>query len=445
MLTHIKFFSASLPFIISSAAVPLMGSIDTAVAGHLGNAYYINAVALGAVIFSTIYWLFNFLRLTSAGFASQAFGKNDNEEELYTYFRGSLLSFAIGILCIIFKSQILYIALYIFSPPEPTNEYIYTYFSIIIYTVPFALSYQTAQGWLSGIMQIKSSVFLGIFSNFINACLNFAFVYLLDMKIEGIAFATAIANILAFLLSLYYFFKYCPYPLNNLKWDRVLSGQPFSKLLCCSSHLSIRTLCMLLMINSFMYQSSAFGSQILAVNSILLQIQYIMGDLLTGFSQSATIFSGIAVGKQDKNLLKRTICISGIQSMTLAIMLGVIYTIWAKDFIGLFTNLSDVLHSALKYHIFIGVFPLFACLGIVYYGIFNGALQTTPICISMIFTIISYLASFVILVPTYGNIGLWLSFLVFYFVRTCSLLLFLPSFLQRFPYTSTTTTSFINK
>lgn len=41
MLTHIKFFSASLPFIISSAAVPLMGSIDTAVAGHLGNAYYI--------------------------------------------------------------------------------------------------------------------------------------------------------------------------------------------------------------------------------------------------------------------------------------------------------------------------------------------------------------------------------------------------------------------
>ena len=121
--------------------------------------------------------------------------------------------------------------------------------------------------------------------------------------------------------------------------------------------------------------------------------------------------------------------------MTFALILGAIYTLWAKEFIGFFTNLSNVLQSALKYHIFIGVFPLLSCLGIVYYGIFNGALQTTPICISMIFTIIFYLASFMILIPIYGNIGLWLSFLIFYFIRTCSLLLFLPSFLQRFPYT----------
>lgn len=71
-LTHKKFLITSLPFTAASVSVPLIGAVDTAIAGGLGSYHYINSVALGSVIFSTIFWLFNFLGLTASGFASQS-------------------------------------------------------------------------------------------------------------------------------------------------------------------------------------------------------------------------------------------------------------------------------------------------------------------------------------------------------------------------------------
>ena len=70
---------------------------------------------------------------------------------------------------------------------------------------------------------------------------------------------------------------------------------------------------MLIMINTFMSQSSAFGGEILAANSILMQIQYVMGDIFTGFSQAAAIYAGIAAGEGNKKLLQSTFKISGWQ------------------------------------------------------------------------------------------------------------------------------------
>lgn len=72
-----RFIKTSLPFTFSTMAASLMGAVDTAVVGHLGNYTYINAVSLGAVIFSTVYWLFGFLKISTSGFAAQAMGHHD--------------------------------------------------------------------------------------------------------------------------------------------------------------------------------------------------------------------------------------------------------------------------------------------------------------------------------------------------------------------------------
>ena len=58
-----------------------------------------------------------------------------------------------------------------------------------------------------------------------------------------------------------------------------------------------------------------------------------------------------------------------------------------------FTDLPDVLAAAYEYDIYIVFFPFIAALGIVYYGIFNGALITAPICYSMLLTVIAFLIS----------------------------------------------------
>lgn len=98
-LTHRKYLAVTLPFVISSIAVPVIGAVDTAVVGRLGSPDYISAVALGAVIFSTIYWLLGFLRITTAGMTAQAVGRQDNQEVFYILLRALVMATAIGIFC----------------------------------------------------------------------------------------------------------------------------------------------------------------------------------------------------------------------------------------------------------------------------------------------------------------------------------------------------------
>lgn len=303
-LTHKKFLITSLPFTAASVSVPLIGAVDTAIAGGLGSYHYINSVALGSVIFSTIFWLFNFLGLTASGFASQSLGSGNKQEELCAFLRGSILACGIGLVIILLQNHIFNAAVQFFNPPAETLVFMRLYFNIIVYTVPAALFYQTAQGWLAGIMQVRFSVAVGLTANIANALLAFILVYGCGLGVAGVAAASALANILAAVLALYGFYKSRPCSLKSVSPAQLFSGQDFAKLLNCSGHLAIRTLCMLIMINTFMSQSSAFGGEILAANSILMQIQYVMGDVFTGFSQAAAIYAGMPPVKATKNSCK---------------------------------------------------------------------------------------------------------------------------------------------
>ena len=51
------------PLIVSNISVPLLGLVDAAIMGHLDDARYLGAVALGATLLSFIYWAFGFLRM----------------------------------------------------------------------------------------------------------------------------------------------------------------------------------------------------------------------------------------------------------------------------------------------------------------------------------------------------------------------------------------------
>ncbi len=71
------------PMILANISPALIGLVDTAVVGHLGDAHYIGAVAVGAVILSFTFTAFNFLRMTTTGLAAQAAGAG-NATRLHT-------------------------------------------------------------------------------------------------------------------------------------------------------------------------------------------------------------------------------------------------------------------------------------------------------------------------------------------------------------------------
>ena len=72
----------SIPIFFANLAVPLVGIIDTALMGNLGNLSYLSATAVAANLFSMIFWSFGFLRMGTVGMVSQARGRNDYSEIL---------------------------------------------------------------------------------------------------------------------------------------------------------------------------------------------------------------------------------------------------------------------------------------------------------------------------------------------------------------------------
>ena len=49
----------ALPIVLSNATIPLLGLVDTGVIGRLGEAAPIGAVGVGAVILTSLYWIFD--------------------------------------------------------------------------------------------------------------------------------------------------------------------------------------------------------------------------------------------------------------------------------------------------------------------------------------------------------------------------------------------------
>ncbi|MFC7684931.1 MATE family efflux transporter [Ureibacillus sp. GCM10028918] len=96
----------AVPIILSQMSTPLLGAVDTAVVGQLPNPIFIGGVAVGSLIFNTLYWVVGFLRVSTSGFTSQAHGANNNVELLYSLLRPMLIAMVIGGLLILFQEPV---------------------------------------------------------------------------------------------------------------------------------------------------------------------------------------------------------------------------------------------------------------------------------------------------------------------------------------------------
>ena len=87
----------AVPMTLAYLTTPLIGLVDTAVVGHLGDAALLGGLAAGAIIFDIVFSTFNFLRSGTTGLVAQAFGRGDAAEEQAVLLRAVIVSLVIGI------------------------------------------------------------------------------------------------------------------------------------------------------------------------------------------------------------------------------------------------------------------------------------------------------------------------------------------------------------
>lgn len=432
LLTNREYLGLTVPFMLSTMTQPLMGAVNTAVMGQLPDPKYIAAVSLGAILFNNLYWLFGFLRVSTTGYAAQAFGAADRELGTLAFFKPLVLALLISLACVVFQKPILESYLAMIGAAPEVNALCREYYYILIWGAPLVLGNYVALGWLMGQTRVRASVFMQVSMNVLNMALSIWFVFGLHMDIVGVAFATLLSQLYGGVLSVVLMYYYGEFDYKNLPWGELLDWRTFIGMLKVNVNLMIRTACLLTVNNIIAAVGASFGTVVLAANAVLLQLKDIMSYLIDGMANGAAIFSGRAVGAKSGAGLDAAIRMTFKWLVVLAVMLMGVYAAGNEFFIRLFTNIDEVVAMAMTYNVFVLFYPVCAGIGMVLYGVFCGATRTAPVRNMMLLALaVFYLLQWQ-LVPKIGNSGLWLALLGFMAAQSVILLYYLKSLRKEF-------------
>lgn len=431
-LTYKEYLMVTIPFMLSTATQPLLGAVNTAIMGHMSEAFYIAAVSLGVILFNNIYWLFGFLRVSTTGFSAQALGKACDESKFLALARPLIIALVIS-LCFLIVYPLLFNYYAQFMRPEAQVVILMKkYCDVIIWGAPFVLLNYVTLGWLMGQMIIRYTMFMQISMNVVNIILSFMFVFILQMDIEGVAYASLIAQIYGCIVGFVaIYFK------GNLKFSKqylvkLKSFNPFLSLMKVNTDLMLRTVCLLTINNLFAMAGSSLGTTTLAANAVILEIIFILVYFIDGMANGVSVFSGKAFGTKDIQLLNRTLYIA-LRCLIVFVIIGSIVVYLSKSYlISIMTNLPEVSAYADNYSIFLVIHPICACVGLLLYGMYTGVGHTSSIRNMMFIAVAFFYICQNILMNYFANYGIWATYSLTYLVESIILVLFLPQLKKNF-------------
>lgn len=407
----------ALPSIVSNITVPLLGLIDVSIVGHLGAASYIGAIAVGGMLFNMIYWLFGFLRMGTGGLTAQAYGRHDLEEVTRILLRSLSISLLLALVLLLLQYPIRNIAFMCMDTSEEVRQLATLYFHICIWGAPATLGLYGFTGWYIGMQNSRFPMFIAITQNIVNIAASLFFVFVLKMKVEGVALGTLVAQYaglgMACLLWLAYYRPLRKYLLQKALFDRTEMKRFFQ----VNRDIFIRTLCLIAVTVFFTSTGAAYGDVVLAVNALLMQLFTLFSYFMDGFAYAGEALTGKYIGAKDNQSLRLTIRHLFKWGIALSLLFTLLYGAGGKSFLGLLTNDTSVISASEEYIYWVLAIPLAGFSAFLLDGICIGATATHLMLRSMLVASASFFLLYYGLHDTLGNHALWMAFIVYLALR----------------------------
>ncbi|KIC14439.1 MULTISPECIES: MATE family efflux transporter [unclassified Leisingera] len=419
-ITHRRVLSIALPIVLSNATVPILGAVDTGVVGQMGEAAPIGAVGIGAVILATIYWIFGFLRMGTTGLAAQARGAGDWGETGALLMRGLLLAFAAGAVFIIAQGAVFWGAFALAPASAEVESLARDYLQIRIWGAPATIALYAVTGWLIAVERTRGVFLLQVWMNGLNIALDLWFVLGLGWGVEGVAIATLIAEWSGLALGLYL----CRDAFAGDQWRdwaRVFDPARLKRMMQVNGDIMVRSVLLTGSFTTFLFIGSGIGDVNLAANQILLQFVEITAFALDGFAFSAEALVGGAVGAKARQRVRRASIVTSQWGVGGAVLLGIAFAAGGPWLIDLMSTSPEVREAGRVFLIWAAVLPVLSVASYMFDGIYIGATWTRDMRWAMLQSVAIYVAALLLLVPTFGNHGLWAALIVLNLARGVTL------------------------
>ncbi|MEK9874463.1 MAG: MATE family efflux transporter [Pelagibacteraceae bacterium] len=423
----------SIPIFFANLAIPLVGIIDTALMGNLGNLSYLSATSVAANLFSMIFWSFGFLRMGTVGMVSQAHGQNNYKDILDIILRNLFFVLIISSIIIFLQYFILNLSLKIFELTDLTKEFYIQYFKIRIFSAPGELTLYIITGLFVGLQKTKiSSLAVGFFS-VLNIFLSIIFVKIYNLDIRGVAYGTLISALITSICFLFYTFIYLnKFTSLRINLHDLFNLKKIKNIFNINFNIFIRTILLTFSFLWFTYLGSQIGEDFIAANAILINLVFLSAFILDAYAFSTEGMVGFSLGKKDINLFKTILKNSFILSSLTGLLISIIYFFISKHVINLMSDIEEVRLLSSNYSIWLIIMPFIASFCYQFDGIFIGVSQTKELRNAMIFSVTSFLILSIILTKYYFNTGVWISLCIFMILRALSLYYYMGRIYLRF-------------
>ncbi|MBO9451392.1 MATE family efflux transporter [Tropicibacter sp. R16_0] len=410
-ITHRRVLNIAIPIVISNATVPILGAVDTGVVGQMGAAAPIGAVGIGAVILSALYWIFGFLRMGTTGLAAQARGAGDVAETGALLMRGLLLGLAGGVLFLLGQTALFAGAFWLAPASAEVEGLALDYLSIRIWGAPATIALYAITGWLIAVERTRGVFVLQLWMNGLNIVLDLWFVLGLGWGVEGVAIATLIAEWTGLALGLWL----CRDAFAGdqwRNWARIFDPARLRRMMAVNADIMVRSVLLTGSFTTFLFIGSDLGDVNLAANQILLQFLEVTAFALDGFAFSAEALVGGAVGAKDRAQVRRAAVVASQWGVGGAVGLGLVFWLAGPAIIDLMATSPEVREVGRDFLFWAALAPVLGVASWMFDGIYIGGTWTRDMRIAMIQSVAAYVVALVVLVPIYGNHGLWAALMV---------------------------------
>ena len=403
----------AVPLILSNISVPLLGMVDTGVTGHLDNAAYLGAVAIGATIFGILYTGVNFLRMGTTGIAAQSYGADDFDGLRVCIGQALVVALLIALALIALHVPIGALAMSLIGAEPDVQSFALEYFSIRIWSAPATLASYALIGWFIGLQNARVPLIIVLTINIINILLDLFFVIGLNMKVDGVALASVIAEYSGVIVGLVFAAGELRRHPGQWRIEKLVKVDEYGAFFAVNAHLFVRTMALVSTFAFITAQSARLGGLVLAANAVLLNLQTLTSFALDGVAHAAEALVGKAIGERRREALQEAVRLTLRWSIIFALCFCLAYALLGPLLIRTLTDLDDVREVALRYLPWLIVSPIISVWSFLYDGVFVGATRAREMRNIMVFSALIVFLPAWYLLRGLGNDGLWLAFTLF--------------------------------
>ncbi|MCS0495463.1 MATE family efflux transporter [Ancylobacter sp. MQZ15Z-1] len=410
-VTSRRFLAIALPATLAQMTTPLLGLVATGAIGRLGDAVLLGAVAVGALLFDFTFWIFGSLRMGTAGLTAQALGRGEVVELRAVLVRALIIAAAIGLVLIALQFPIGHAAFSLMGASEGVHAAAALYFSIRIFSAPFAIANFALLGWFVGVARTDIGLGLQFLIAAVNALATAALVLHWDFGVAGAALANVLAETAGTLAGLVAAARLVGRDWR-VPWRAVLDRARLVETVAVNSDIMVRTGLLMAVLMFFTTQGARTGDVTLAANAVLYNMVMVSAFFLDGFATAAEQVCGQSIGARDRPGFRRAVRLTlawgfGFAApATLAMLLG------GGALIDLLTANGQVRLVGREFLPLAALTPLIGVAAFAYDGIYAGSAWARDMRNMMLPAVVLFFAVWWFAQPL-GNGGLWFAYLAF--------------------------------